>query len=208
MRGKPVTKSEIKKIEHLRKTGHSLPEICRVLKRRSSTVHRFAKNVIVLPEYASLLRQKQGGSKKRAEKFWEESRAMASDLLKGVNQRDKLFILAALYWGEGTKKELNIINSDSALIKVFLSCLRELGVKKDELRLSLRIYDNIDADAAKKYWAGVCGVNKKDILNVNVLAGKKIGKLPYGMCRVRATKSAKHFKLIISMIDFIKSQLI
>jgi hypothetical protein len=208
MRGKPVTKKEIKKIKKLRETGHSLPEICRVLKRRNSTVHRFAKNIVVLPEYINILRQKQGGSIRRSEEFWKKANDKADFLLKRIDKRDRLFILAALYWGEGAKRELNIINSDPELIKVFILCLREIGVKEKDLRISLRIYDDIDATDAKKYWAKVCGINTKNILNVNVLIGKKSGKLPFGMCRVRVTKSAESFKLIMSMIKFIKSQII
>lgn len=208
MRGVLVTKREINKIRKLREKGHSLPEICRALKRGGSTVYKFAKDVVVLPEYFDSLKQKQGGSKNRSRIFWERAETKASCLLKKINKRDKLFVLAALYWGEGTKKELNIINSDPKLIQVFISCLQEVGVSKSGLRISLRVYKDINIDEAKKYWAKICGINKEHILNVNILAGKKIGKLPYGMCRIRVTKGAEAFKLIMSMIEFIKSQII
>jgi hypothetical protein len=46
------------------------------------------------------------------------------------------------------------------------------------------------------------------IRSVNILKGKKVGKLEYGMCRVRVTKGERHFKLIMSMIDLIKSHLL
>jgi len=196
MRGKLVTKREIKKIQKMRQTGHSLPEICGVLKRRSSTVHRFAKNVIVLPEYINILKQKRGGSIEKAKRLWKESSIEAKKLLRKIEKRDKLFILASIYWGEGTKKELNLINSDPALICIFISCLGEIGVEKKDLRISLRIYDNINIDEAKKYWAEICGIDIKNILSINVLKGKKIGKLPYGMCRIRVSCGGKYFKLI------------
>lgn len=208
MRGKPVTKTEIKKIKHLRKIGYSFPEICRVLKRRSSTVYRFARDVVVLPEYIDVLRQKQGGSKKRADKLWKKFGLEAEQLLKKIGKKERLFILAAIYWGEGTKKELGLINSDPKLIQVFVACLKEIGVQARELKISIRIYTGIDINEAKKYWARICGIKTRDILKVNILEGKKVGKLPYGMCRVRVTKSGNYFKLIISMIEFIKSQII
>lgn len=208
MRGKPVTKSEIKKIRKLREKGHSLPEICRALKRGGSTVHKFAKDVVILSEYSDSLKQKQGGSKNRARIFWEKAGIKAGCLLKKINKRDKFFVLAALYWGEGTKKELNIINSDPKLIQVFICCLQEIGVSKSDLRISIRVYKGINIIEAKKYWAKICGINKEQILTVNILIGKKIGKLPYGMCRIRVTKGAEAFKLIMSMIEFIKAQII
>jgi hypothetical protein len=46
---------------------------------------------------------------------------------------------------------------------------------------------------------------KDFIKNINVIKGKKIGKLKYGMCRLRVKKVGRYFKLIISMIDLIKS---
>lgn len=207
MRGKPIAKKEIEKIIALRQTGHSLPEICRELKRRNSTVHRFIKNVVVLPEYINLLKQKQGGSINRSKKLWKESELKAIKLLGKIKKRDKFFILAAIYWGEGTKKELSLINSDPALIRVFLSCLEEIGINKKDLRVSLRIYENIKIDEAKKYWASICGIRMENILNVNILKGKKLGKLPYGMCRIRISKSGPYFKLIMSMIKIIKSKI-
>lgn len=206
MRGRIVTKNEICKIKRMRQTGHSLPEICNVLKRGSSTVYRFAKDVIVFPEYASILKQKQGGSINRANTLWKKSEIKAGSLLKKIEKRDKLLILAAIYWGEGTKKELNLINSDPALIQVFVSCLKEIGINKKSLRVSIRIYDGIDIDEAKKYWAKICDIDIENILSVNILKGKKNGKLRYGMCRIRVTKSGDSFKLIISMLEFIKSQ--
>ncbi len=208
MRGVPITRGEIKKIKKLRETGHSLPEICSVLKRRNSTVHKYVKNIIVLPEYVNILRQKQGGSIKRAEGLWKNSKIKAAELLKKVEKRDKLFILAAIYWGEGAKKEFNLINSDPALIQVSLSCLREIGISESDLRVSIRVYEGIEISEARKYWAKICNINEKRILGVNILQGKKHGKLPYGMCRIRVTKGGDSFKLIMSMIEFIKSQII
>jgi len=204
MNGKPITQKEIEEIEKLRKTGHSLPEICRALKRGGSTVHKFAKDVRVLPMYKDILKQKQGGSKNRSKHYWDKAKNEADNLLKRIERRDKFFILASLYWGEGTKKELNIINSDPMLIQVFISCLRELGIKKSELRVSIRLYGDVNINKAKRYWARICRIDTKDILNVNILSGKKTGKLPYGMCRLRVTRSSSYFKLIMSMIEFIK----
>lgn len=208
MRGKRIEKSEIAKIVEMRQTGHSLPEICRFLKRGGATVYCYAKDVKVLPEYVDALRQKRGGSKARAKIQWDKSVVEASSLLEKIEKREKLFILASLYWGEGTKKEFNLINSDPALVQVFISCLKEIGITKEDLRISVRVYEGIDIEKAKKYWADLCKIKVSDILNVNVLKGKKIGKLPYGMCRVRVTKSAEYFKIIISMINNIKMQII
>ena len=205
--GKPqIPQAEIAKMKKMRMTGHSLPEIRKSFNRGNGTVYKYIKDVVVLKEYAEILKQKQGGSKNRARILWESSALEAKKRLGRIGKINKLLILASLYWGEGSKNDLSLTNSDPDLIRVFIACLREIGVKKDELRLSLRLYENIDIKSARKHWAKVCGVGESSISSVNILEGKKDGKLPFGMCRVRITKGGKSFKLIMSMIGFIKSE--
>lgn len=207
MNGEKVSKEEVERMIYLRKTGHSLPEIGRTIGRGKGTVHRYVKDVQILPKYVEILRAKQGGSKARAIRGWNESVSKAGSLILPIKRRDKFFILASLYWGEGTKRDLNIINSDPFLIKTFVSCLYELGITKEQLRITIRIYEDMNKEKSIRYWANVLGVSEDKILNVNILHGKKNGKLEYGMCRVRVTKGEKYFKLILSMIDLIKSKI-
>lgn len=188
----------------LRQTGHSLPEICKITSRGNATVFRYVNNIKVLPEYVEILKSKQGGSKNRAIKDWDNSAKRAEKFLNIINSRDKLLILAALYWGEGTKRELNIINSDPELLRVFVECLTEIGVTRDKLRVTLRIYEDMAEEEIRRYWAHVLSIPEDSIISVNVLKGKKDGKLKYGMCRIRVTKGAPHFKLIMSMVELIK----
>jgi hypothetical protein len=97
-----------------------------------------------------------------------------------------------------------LINSDPLLVKVFVECLRDLGVKDCDFSISLRLYEDLDDRRAIIFWEDVLGLPKYTIKKINYLVGKKKGKLSYGMCRVRVKKSAKYFKLIISMINLIK----
>lgn len=207
MRGKPVTKNDVEIMIKLRRTGHSLPEIRKITARGNATVFKYIKNVKILDEYKDILRSKQGGSKNRASKEWCIASKKVKEILPEITTHGKLFILAALYWGEGTKRELNIINSDPDLLRVFVECLSEIGVTRDMLRVTIRIYKDTSEVNARKYWAEVLGIPEKGILGVNVLEGKKDGKLKYGMCRIRVAKGAKYFKLIMSMIELLKSKI-
>ena len=196
----------IKKIIELRRTGHSLPEIRKATGKGNSTVFKYIKNVKVLQKYSSILKAKQGGSIERAKRDWLQASQHARDLIGHLTERDKLFILACLYWGEGTKKyDLNLNNSDPSLIKVFVECLKVIGVRNEDLRITLRIYEDMDRSKVINFWSKLLSLPKEKILGINILTGKKEGKLKYGMCRVRVTKGAAHFKLIMSMIDLIKS---
>ena len=200
-----ISEKEIKQITNLRRTGHSLPEIQRIVKRGNSTVFKYIQGVSVLPKYQQILKDKQGGSKEKSRKDWENASRKAKDIFGGIDAKTRLVILTCLYWGEGNKTELNLNNSDPALIKAFVKCLLDIGVKKSDLRITLRLFEDIDKSEAKKFWANLLDIKTTEILGINTIHGKKVGKLKYGMCRVRVTKGGQYFKLIMSMIDLIKS---
>ena|SRR3989344_3711138 len=197
---------EIKRIINLRKTGHSLPEIQKMTGKAYGTVYHYIRDVTILPQYQELWRVKRGGSKHKALREKERAKKDVRAMLSHVSKRDKLFILAALYWGEGTKRELNLINGDPELIRVFVSCLGALGVVTNRLKITLRIFEDMDEEEEVSFWARTLHVPRSLIGSVNILNGKKKGRLEHGMCRVRVSKSKDHFKLIMAMIDFIKSE--
>ncbi len=200
-----ISEKEIKQIISLRRTGHSLPEIQKIVKRGNSTVFKYIQGVLVLPKYRQILKDKQGGSKEKSRKDWKAASKKAKDIFGEVDSKTKLVILTCLYWGEGNKTELNLNNSDPALIKTFVQCLYGIGVKKSDLRITLRLFEDIKIEEAKLFWANLLDIKVNEILGINIIHGKKVGKLKYGMCRVRVTKGGPHFKLIMSMIDLIKS---
>lgn len=204
--GKPsILKSEIKKIRELRETGHSLNEIKKVVNRGYGTIFRYVKDVPIPLKYKKILEVKRGGSKSKSLKDWSDSRAKASEIISSFNFKEKMIVLSCLYWGEGNKTELNIINSDPTLIKVVLQCLKELGIKKDELKFGLRLFEDIDKNTAVNFWSKFLKIPKKSIKFFEIKNGKRTGRLKYGMCRLRVKSGGKYFKLIMSMIDLIRS---
>ncbi len=204
MRGVQTPLKVVNEIQSLRKRGHSVLEISKKLLKSKSIVSKYIQGVSVLPPYINILREKQGGSKIRSEKKWLASKIKAKEIIKELSQRDKILILVALYWGEGTKRELNIINSDPLLLKTFIFCLREIGVDSNDIKATLRIYGDISKQKAIQYWSQKLNLPQKQFYNVNVLEGKKKGKLIYGMCRIRVKIGGEYFKLIMSMIEIIK----
>lgn len=181
-----------------------MPEIRKITKNSNGTIFKYIQGVSILSEYQELWKQKRGGSKFRSQKQWDESLLEAQSLILPLGRNSKLVILACLYWGVGNKRELNLINSDPTLIKTFVNCLIEIGVKKDMLKVTLRLYEDLNINNAIKYWADILEIKKEAISSVNILKGLKRGKLKYGMCRVRVAKSARYFKLIMSMISLLR----
>lgn len=204
MRGRVLSQKKIKKIISLRKTGHSLPEIQKITGKGSSTVFKYVKDVKVLPQYADILRIKQGGSKARSERKWQIAKEEAKKIIPTLTRKEKLLVLASLYWGEGTKRELNIINGDPELVRVSARCLEELGVKRQDFIVTIRIFEDMNKTSIVHFWKKLLKIKPKQIININILHGKKYGTLPYGMCRLRVRKAAPHFKLLMSMINLVK----
>jgi hypothetical protein len=199
-----LSDKEIHNIKLLRQDGNSISEISRATGRGKATVSRYVQDVVVSGDNLRILHEKQGGSRVRAEKAWEVAKMQAERMLSPpFSQRERLVTLAALYWAEGTKRELGFINSDPSMIRMFILNLGELGVKKEDLQLSLRIFEDINRDEVIEYWATVLKVESSSIMSVTVLRGKKQGKLPYGMCRVRVKNNAPYFKVLMSMIQIL-----
>lgn len=196
---------EINKIKNLRKTGHTLSEIKNITKRSNGTIWKYIENVSILEKYQEIWKAKRGGSKAKSNREWEEAKIKASNIFKHIGFSEKMLTLSCLYWGEGNKTELNLINSDPSMIRVVIACLKDLGIKDDELKISLRLFENIDKKKAISFWLHILSLPKGTIQKIDVISGKKIGKLEYGMCRLRVKKGGKYFKLIISMINLIKS---
>ena len=94
------------------------------------------------------------------------------------------------------------------MVRIFIDCLSLLGIKKQDIKFGIKVFSDISVDESKKFWSQVLGISKSSISYVNILEGKKKGKLKYGMCRVRIVKGGPYLKLITSMIDLLKSEMI
>lgn len=112
-----------------------------------------------------------------------------------LTDREKTLFISALYWGEGSKKDFGLSNTDPNMIKVFVTILKQtLGITDDRLRVSVRIFEDLDKDKSLGFWSKVVGIPKEKFVSVNVLDGKKKGKLVYGMCSIRVKKGGDLLK--------------
>lgn len=129
-----------------------------------------------------------------------EARKKASRMVGSLTAKEKLIFLSALYWGEGSKRDFSLTNTDPELIKVFVEGLNGiLGIKAEDFRVSIRIYEDLDKEKCLTFWSGITGVPVKKFVNVDILKGKKSGKLKYGMCRLRIRKGGNMLKYLIAL---------
>lgn len=187
----------IQKIKQLRSKGYSLPELSKILGISKTTAFRYIKDVKILPEFRSNWLGKRGGSKKI--KLLKEEKAIqeAEKLFDKLSYKEKLLFISALYWAEGSKKDFGLSNTDYRLIKVFVNGLREVfKIDDNRIRVSVRIYEDLDKNKCLNFWSNIVGMPTEKFTSVNILSGKKKGKLEYGMCRVRVSKGGDLLKKI------------
>jgi hypothetical protein len=192
-----------------RQQGLSIPEISRLHLVPKSTVLRWVKDVRILPKYHARWLERRNASKIISKKNWELATTRADTLIKRIDDHMLALVAATLYWAEGSKKDFSISNTDPVMIKTFLNILRKVfSVKDDDIKVSLRIYEDLDKKACLKFWSEITKVTLDERTSINVLKGSKRGKLKYGMCRVRVRKGGlllKEFFAIINRVDKLMS---
>ena len=121
-------------------------------------------------------------------------------MLSGPN-RELSIVVAMLYWGEGSKKVCEFINSDGNMIQIYLRVIREiLGVSEDRIRPTLRIFTGMSENKILNYWANVTRVPKSRFL-VRLNDGGTKGNTQYGLCRITVRKGHYFLKLFHALID-------
>jgi hypothetical protein len=183
-----------------RKEGYSIPELSRFFNIPKSTVFRFVKGVEVLQNYKQRLEDRRNASKIISERNKNKAWEVAISLLNDKDLRFFAVIISSLYWAEGTKGDFSFFNSDPEMIRVFILLLKKVFFVQDEdLKISLRLYEDLNKDDCLKFWSEITGVNLGIDTTINVLKGSKFGKLKYGMCRVRVKKGGLLLKTIFAI---------
>lgn len=197
---KRIPEEIINQIKSLREKGLSLPEIKKKIPIGQATIYRYVKDVTILPQYEKAWRNKRASSRKRKRLAEIKALKKAKKLIKSLSKKEKSIFLATLYWGEGTKNDFGLSNTDPHLIQIFVKGLQEVfGIPKDRLRISIRLYEDIDKELSLQFWSEITGVPSDKFVSINVLKGKKHGKLPYGMCRVRVQKGGDMLKYVMAL---------
>lgn len=203
---KSIPNMTIQRIIQLREKGYSLPEIKNEVHVGYGTVYRYIQGVDILPKYRKTWFGKRGGSTKRMKMNELLAKEKAMKTVVSLSKKEKMIFLSALYWGEGSKSDFNLMNSDPQLIKVFILGLQEVfEIDKSRIRVSIRIYEDLNRKKALEFWSQVTGIPIDKFVNVDVIKGKKKGKLPFGMCRVRILKGADMLKYMSALKNQISS---
>ncbi|MEU8033144.1 hypothetical protein AB0C13_31695 [Streptomyces sp. NPDC049099] len=95
----------------------------------------------------------------------QATKAAATSEIGAMTDRDLFMAGVALYWAEGAKdkpyarrENVQFVNSDPGVIRVYLAWLDLLGVERERLRFRVMIHETGDLDGAMRYWADLAGV--------------------------------------------------
>ncbi|MFA5270082.1 MAG: hypothetical protein WC400_00485 [Patescibacteria group bacterium] len=202
-----INKRTAETIVAKRREGLSINEICELTGAAKSTVWHHVQSVEIMPEYVERWHMRQSASVVRANKRRQIAHDKVAQLVGALDHRDQFIILGSLYWGEGTKRDFSITNADHRLLKIVRHCLKNMGVSDSDLRVTLRVFEDMDVEKCKKFWSSNLELPNSAILNVDILTGKKRGKLPYGMCRLRVSKGGDILKMMHAFFDYANASL-
>ena len=84
----------------------------------------------------------------------------AKKAIAKIIERENFIAGYFLFWGEGAKTrkaEVSLANTDPAMIRFFVKWLVLIGAKKEKIRFSLHLYEDMNIDQELVYWSSVLG---------------------------------------------------
>lgn len=201
------TQEKIGELKKLRQKGYSINELVTTLSIPKTTVWYHTHAVKVLTQYKELLAAKRGGSANRKRIYLEKAQSHVQSILAGPH-RELAIVVAMLYWGEGSKKVCEFINSDGKMLQVYLKMIRVvLEVQEERIKPTLRIFTGMYRKEALKYWSDITDIPAGKFL-VRLNDGGTRGKTRYGVCRITVRKGHYTLKIFHALINQIFSGII
>ncbi|MDN3293098.1 hypothetical protein QWM81_03355 [Streptomyces ficellus] len=145
----------------------------------------------------------------RREAERQEAKTAAAKAVGDMTDRELLLVGTALYWAEGTKSKahrpqerVTFINSDPDMIRVFLSWLRLLGVRREQLRYHVHVHESADVSKAEDFWAHIVGeevsaLGRTTLKKHNPKTNRKnVGPDYHGCLAIRVVQSVDLYRRI------------
>lgn len=195
---------ERKQARKLRSQGFSLREVAEKIKCAKSSISVWVRDIPLTPEQIDRLESKQDKARAKAanhpnspKQKWLKIRSGIIDSgEKEIPHRYSLptlkLIGTALYWAEGYKASVNMINfsnSDPHMIALMMRFFRKVcKVTENKFRGVVHIHPHLNIDKAKKFWSEISGIPltqfHKTQLGISRASKHKRDTLPLGTFRI------------------------
>jgi transposase-like protein len=184
-----------------REEGRSVKELAALLGVSRSSISLWVRDIELTAEQREALRRRMGGridgsranavvalARRRTYQAEGRARAREGDLLHAAG--------CMLFWAEGSRgrNTVDFVNSDPAMIRVFVGFLRACYAVPDS---KITLTCNLFADHAARqheiedFWLNLVGVPRTRLRKSSVnryskySQKKRRNKLPYGTCRIK-----------------------
>lgn len=218
-----------KRIEahNLRRQGLSIGAIAQKLSVSKGTVSLWCRDLILtLVQKETILqnaitaghRGRMMGSetnKKKKLARIEEGRKWSRDNLSCLSTRDLFIAGIALYWAEGSKKDLKVsfVNSEPILVSLMYRWFKEImSVKREEFmpRIFINSIHKKRASAVLNFWASLLGLPIGQFGNITFLKMKQKKVYEnydnyYGVLALRIRKPSMIRYRILGLIEILKT---
>ncbi|HEY2428555.1 MAG TPA: helix-turn-helix domain-containing protein [Acidimicrobiales bacterium] len=148
----------------LRAEGWTMPDIAAELGVARSSVSLWVRDVAFTPGPRRGRTRGPNVLQRRKQAEIEEMLAQGRQWIGELSEREFLVAGAALYAGEGSKREGSVLfaNSDPRMMAFFATWLRTF-FEVDEVRLRMKVYlhQGLDLDAAVAFWSAVTKVPRE-----------------------------------------------
>jgi hypothetical protein len=191
----------------LRAEALTLLAIAEQLGVAKSTVSLWVRDVEFVPGPRAAARRRAPNRLQQAKQAEiEAAQAWGRALLGEVSDRDLLIAGAALYAGEGAKRDGMVVfaNSDPRMTRVFVTWLRRFfGIDETRLRLRLYLHQGLDLDEAMRFWSGLTDIPLRQFVKpyrAVVDSSIRSTKHPMGCASVVCCSSSLH-RRIMGLVD-------
>jgi len=133
-----------------------------------------------------------------------------------TKENDKEYAFGcALFWAEGdkNKNQIGFCNTDPIMMQFFVNFLKKyFDIRPENITLSVNCYLNngITLNDIQSYWLNLLDLPITSIRKATIKSkyydGKKSGKHPYGVCRVRINSTNFVQQLFGSIKEFVNDE--
>lgn len=107
-----------------------------------------------------------------------------------------------LYWAEGSKSDLVFTNTDTSMLRLFLLFLRNTyQIHNDRISISVRSFGDRGDSELRNFWRSSLNLPESHPIAIYRITGKKTGKHPFGICRIRIKKSSLLLRSFFAIIE-------
>jgi hypothetical protein len=216
--------------QRLREEGKSYREISRITNIPLSTVFLWTKTIELTDRQTGQIRKisldklqkfRQKAQKIKSERYKARNnicRNIGRSIINKISSRNINGIIAALYWGEGFKKDrrLGLANSDPQIIRLFIYWLiKVVRVPREQIRLRVGINfmlkDRIEV--INEYWSNTTNIPLIQFQKPFYQKTKMTRIYPnidnyYGVFRIRANGQNDTFQKLLGMVEKLKLETI